>query len=176
MSMAIRYRKMLGLALTLFAVSISSAADAASYEFTWNGEGGYKMEGAFSISDDLAKKAYIDKSAIECFWIQGYRSDVPIGSWSVGDLTPETTWSFGFKPQDLEFQMAGNRNEWNMNGTGRGCGKDGFGFHAGSYAQDICINNRLITASQVTPRTPMMATRNDKIKFKSGDCIHFLSS
>jgi len=169
-------RKIIVGVLSLLAVSAASAASAASYEFTWTGANGYKMEGAFSIADDLTEAKFIDESAIECFWVQGYRAEAKVGSWSVGDLTPETTWSFGFKPQDLQFQMSGNRNEWNMNGSGRGCGKDGFGFHAGSYAQDVCINDRLIRASQVTPNTPMQATRNDKIKFKSGDCIHFLSS
>jgi len=174
MSKTMKFRNMRGLALAVLAISLSSVVHAASYEFTWTGSNGYKMQGAFSISDDLAEAKFIDESAIECFWIKGFHVDKDVGSWTIRDLTPETTWTLNFSPSTLTFQTNGNRNqEWNMRGSGRGCGKDGFGFHAGNAAQDVCINDRLIVASQVSRYKPMTARRNDEIKFGSKACLYF---
>ena len=37
--------------------------------------------------------------------------------------------------------------------------------------QDVCVNRKLIRASQIAPQTILKATRNNDIRFKSGDCI-----
>jgi hypothetical protein len=38
------------------------------------------------------------------------------------------------------------------------CGKPGFGFNSGNYAQDICVNGTYIQASSIDPATPLTAT------------------
>jgi len=169
-------RYMKGLVMGLLALSIGSAAQAASYQFTWTGSDGYKLEGALSISNSLAQAKHVDQTAIECFWIQGYRGEALVGRWSIGQLTPKTSWSLSFEPQASQFRTGGQSSTgafgqaWNMNGTGRGCGIGGFGFNVGGAAQDICINNKLVRSSQMPPETPLKAMRNDKIKFSPDDC------
>jgi len=174
MKRTIEMKRLLGGFFSLaFSVFVSSTVQAASYEFTWTGSNGYRLEGALSIPDNLAKSTFIDESAIECFWIQGFHRDEPVGAWSIRQLMAETTWTLKFEPKNLRFRTSGSGNqEWNMNGTGRGCGKDGFGFHAGSAAQDICIDNRLIRSSEVPSETPLKARRNDRIKFKVSQCVY----
>jgi hypothetical protein len=156
----------------LMALMAAPFATAADYEFSWTGSNNYRLEGAFSISDDLAGSVRIDETDVDCFWIRGFRNNAPIGSWSLRDLTDSTTWTLNFNPSNSQFRVGSNSQEWNMNGAGTGCGENGFGFHAGSYAQDVCINNKLIRPSQILPRTPMTATRNDAIKFSAAECIY----
>jgi len=162
--------------LALLMLSIPANAQAASYDFLWTGANGYKMMGAISIPDDLTKAGHIDESAVDCFWIKGLRNNKAIGQWSLGELTPETSWNLNFEPVTLRFRTGGHTSstygqEWNMDGGGRNCGIGSFGFNVGSAAQDICINSRLIWASQVPPKKPLTVTRNDKIKFEAADCV-----
>lgn len=164
------------IAVVLIGSFTASNSQAASYEFTWKGSGGYWLEGAFSIPDRLADADFIDERNVQCFKINGYHGETAIGQWSLGDLTPETFWSLNFEPAKLQFRTGGLSygpygQEWNMDGTGTSCGKNGFGFNAGGGWQDVCVNRKLIRASQIAPQTILKATRNNDIRFKSGDCI-----
>jgi hypothetical protein len=164
------------LVLVLLAISVPLTGHAASYQFSWTGSNGYRLEGALSIPDALDQENHIDERAVECFWIKGYRGDNAVGQWDIGQLMPETNWSLNFEPQTLRFRTGGLSTgsfgqEWNMNGNGRGCGAGGFGFNAGGYAQDVCINNALIRLSQVPSETPLTAIRNDQIRFNATTCI-----
>jgi hypothetical protein len=59
---------------------------------------------------------------------------------------------------------------WNMDGFGRNCGPGGFGFNIGGAAQDICVDGRLIVASQVPPPTPLAATPAPGLSFPPDAC------
>jgi len=161
--------------LALSVACLPAAASAASYEFTWTGSNGYRVEGALAISDTLTRSDLITTHDVECFRITGYHNDRLLGHWNLGDLTPETSWNVNFKPKALRFPMGGSSlgregQEWNMNGNGNSCGPDGFGFNSGTFAQDICVNGRIIVPSQVSRYKPLSATRNDDIEFKAHDC------
>ena len=174
--MIIKFRKINGLFLTLMLMLISSFCYAASYQFSWVGSDGYRLEGAFSIPDSLAQEKHIDERAVKCFWIAGYRSDNPVGQWNISQLTNETNWRLNFEPQSLRFRTGGHSQsqfgqEWNMNGFGTGCGEDGFGFNSGNVSQDICINNQWIKSSIISPKTSFPAIRNDQLLFEAADCI-----
>lgn len=158
------------------AASVAVPAGAASYRFEWVGAGGYRFEGAISIPDDLAQAAHVDEKAVRCFRIVGFRDDEQVGRFGLGALTPQSYWSVNFEPKALRFRTGGssygpNGQEWNMNGSGVGCGAGGFGFNAGDATQDLCIDDRLIFASQIARDTPLSVTRADEIRFTAEDCI-----
>jgi hypothetical protein len=46
---------------------------------------------------------------------------------------------------------------WNADGTATDCGPGGFGFNAGNFAQDFCLDGVWIEASGVPPETPFLA-------------------
>ena len=168
-------RNLYCLALFLFCGMVVSDARAASYEFSWTGSDGYWLDGAFSIPDALTNRDYIDEQHVSCFRIKGYQGKTELGKWSLGDVTPETHWNLNFEPNSLQFRTGGNSfgtngQEWNMNGFGVGCGRNGFGFNAGGAAQDICIDNKFISSSKIPANTPLKATRNDDIRFSANDC------
>lgn len=173
--MIIKFRKINGLFLTLMLMLMSSSCYAASYQFSWVGSDGYRLEGAFSIPGSLAQAKHIDERAVKCFWIAGYRSDNPVGQWNISQLTDETNWRLNFEPQSSRFRTGGHSQsqfgqEWNMNGFGIGCGEGGFGFNSGNATQDICINNLWIKSSIISPKTSLLAIRNDQIVFEAADC------
>ena len=60
---------------------------------------------------------------------------------------------------------------WNMDGGGYNCGQGGFGFNIGDFAQDICVDNTLIQASQIDPHTPLGAERDDAHTFGPQACL-----
>jgi len=168
--------------LALLVTSTPLTAQAASYSFTWEGSNGYRLEGAFSIPDRLSASEYVDQTEVGCFRIQGFQSDKPIGLWGLAQLTPETNWKFNFEPMNLRIRTGGSSvrsrfgQEWNMNGRGNNCGHDQIGFNSGTAAQDICLDNKLIYASQVPSNTPLKAVRNDDIEFTKNDCEYTLTS
>jgi hypothetical protein len=68
-----------------------------------------------------------------------------------------------FDPQQMVFLTGGSfqglhPQDWNANGNVTNCGKPGFGFNSGNYAQDICVNGTYIQASSIDPATPLTAT------------------
>ena len=173
---------MIRLTLALLVTLTPFTAQAASYSFTWQGANGYRIEGAFSIPDRLVKTDYVSQTHVECFRIQGLHLDKSIGIWGLAQLTPETNWKFNFEPVNLVIRTGGSSarsrfgQEWNMNGRGNNCGKGQIGFNSGTAAQDICLDNKLIYASQVPSNTPLQARRNDEIEFSRNDCEYALTS
>ncbi len=150
------------------------AADL-TWRFEWQGNGGYEMRGAIAIDAALAERDYVYAEDVECFVVEGYHEDKPIGRWALGMKTDETSWSLTFRPKQDAFEVFGEESPmpqaWNMNGFGNDCGREGFGFNIGNAAQDLCLNGQLVTASQVTPSRPFPATRDDAVSFPADACL-----
>jgi len=97
------------------------------------------------------------------FEITGYNRLVPIGSWTLNDLYPGTTWHLRFDPQTLTFPTGGSfpgdyAQGWNADGNVQDCGRRGFGFNSGNYSQDVCLFGTWVEQSAIDPATPFHAT------------------
>ena len=144
---------------------LSSSATAAEFNFCWAGAGGYTMTGRIAFPDDLLDAPIITERDVTAFEITGYEHGVAIGRWSMSDRTPSTTWHLRFDPETLTFPTGGSfpgeRSQgWNANGEVTDCGRRGFGFNSGNYAQDICLYGVWIAQSSIPPETPFRATPN----------------
>lgn len=145
-----------------FAIVFAQTTFAQTYTFEWNGASGYSMRGAMLLSRQAPSEGIVTGNDVTCFEIYGFQDGQQIGSWNLKNRTNDTTWRLHFDAGRHAFLAIGDGigmpQAWNMDGAGRNCGADGFGFNLGSFAQDICLDNTLIVASQVPPPTPLPAT------------------
>lgn len=149
-------------ALTFGLATAALPADTARFQFCWVGEGGYTMRGMIGFPTDLLGTGIITQSQVTEFRIVGFRDELPVGSWSLEQLTPETSWELYFDTRSLEFPTGGYSSEqsyqqWNANGSVDNCGEGGFGFNGGNLYQDVCIDSAWITDSSIEPSTPFPA-------------------
>lgn len=149
-------------------------AEDAAFRFVWEGANGYEMRGAMSFDAALLGQEQVRARDLTCFEMQGRRDGAPVGRWALGMLDEETTWRLTFLPQSTSFAVFGPGHlmpqAWNMDGAGTDCGEGGFGFNIGNAAQDLCLNNRLVVASQVDPFRPFPAVRDDKAELPGDAC------
>ncbi|WP_353473194.1 hypothetical protein PVT71_03935 [Salipiger sp. H15] len=161
--------------LVLLAGAGGAGAADLGWRFDWQGNGGYEMRGAIAFDAALAERDYVYAEDVECFVVEGYHEGKPIGRWALGMKTDKTSWALTFRPKESAFEVFGPESPmpqaWNMNGFGTDCGQEGFGFNIGNAAQDLCLNGRLLTASQVTPSRPFPATRDDAVSFPGDACL-----
>ncbi|MEM1272484.1 MAG: hypothetical protein AAGF88_01635 [Pseudomonadota bacterium] len=149
-------------ALTLALTSAAKPAETARFEFCWIGNSGYTMQGVIGFPAELLGTGIITDAQVTEFRIVGLLNDVPVGAWSLGDLTPTTSWELYFDTTTLEFPTGGysgaqSYQQWNANGEVNDCGVGGFGFNGGNLYQDVCIDNTWITDSSIAPATPFPA-------------------
>lgn len=154
---------MIRLSLALFLAG--TTASAAQFNFCWAGAGGYTMTGTIAFSDNLLDAPLVTERDVTGFAITGYERGVQIGQWDMADRTASTTWHLRFEPRTLTFPTGGsfpgdNSQGWNANGEVDDCGRRGFGFNSGNYAQDICLYGVWIAQSSIPPETPFRATPN----------------
>lgn len=164
-----------GLAALMLCAVTGRAAASEIYRFTWRGADQYRVEGAFQLREDVDQPIAREED-LRCFEIRGYRGDTAVGAWGLGLLTPETAWRFGFDRAAGEFLVGGlsygpNGQQWNMFGDGAGCGTGGFGFNAGSAGQDVCVDDRMRSASRIAPGTPLAAERDPAATFSDFACL-----
>lgn len=158
-----------------FVVCLASMAQAqeATYRFSWQGGNGYTFEGALSFDAQRAGPI-VRETDVTCFEVFGYRNEASIGEWNLSMLDGETTWRLHFLASESRFFVEGEDiwmpQAWNMRGDGRGCGPDGFGFNLGNIAQDICIDDQVVIASQVSPFQAFPAERDDAYRFGPNAC------
>ena len=100
---------------------------------------------------------------VTAFRITGYERGVMIGQWDMSERGANTTWHLRFDPGSRVFPTGGSfpgeRSQgWNANGEVTDCGRRGFGFNSGNYAQDICLYGVWIAQSSIPPETPLFAT------------------
>lgn len=132
---------------------------AAEFEFCWIGNNGFVMSGNMTVPDQALAQISVTESDVTEFEIFGTRSGVSIGSWSLSDLTPQTSWNLNFDPAEMQFATGGYSDtpqgqQWNANGSVNNCGANGFGFNSGGGGQDVCVKNLYRTESIVAPDTP----------------------
>ncbi len=151
--------------VTLIAAALAFAAQpaaAAKFHFCWLGGAGYTMRGLIEFPDALLNTGIITQDQVTNFAIFGYHDGIPVGSWTLSQLSPATTWELYFDTNTRAFPMGGYSLEssyqaWNANGTVDNCGATGFGFNGGNLYQDICIANTWIEPSSIDPLTPLQA-------------------
>ncbi len=150
-----------------------ATAQTATYQFSWQGAGGYSMKGAVQFAGTSGLNILTEQD-VQCFEVFGFKDEAPVGSWFLGNLTPQTTWRLHFDVSQSSFLVVGDGvpmpQAWNMDGGGYNCGVDGFGFNLAGYAQDLCINNDLIEESQVPPPQPFPATQVENHGFSDPGC------
>jgi len=152
-------RRPLALCLALLS---AAPLQAATFQFCWIGGGGYTMEGTIEFPDSLLDTGLITEEDVTGFRILGRYNGVPIGSWSLDQRLPDTSWTLFFDTSSLEFPTGGIRSQgsyqaWNAHGQVNDCGEGGFGFNAGNYAQDVCVDNTFVTVSSIDRDTPLKA-------------------
>jgi hypothetical protein len=160
-------------AFAILTLATAARGEDVAYSFTWEGAGGYVMHGALAF-DAASAGPLVRENDVQCFVIEGFRDDEPIGRWALGQLTEETTWTLTFSPAQSAFvvysPMATMPQAWNMDGFGENCGDPGFGFNIGNFAQDLCVDGELARESQIAPARPFPATRDDGYVFPSDGC------
>ena len=139
-------------------ILLATPATAETYAFCWVGAAGYTMEGVIGYPDGAS--GIVTEDDVTAFAITGYRDGVPVGSWSLADRTPETTFELRFDADRLAFPTGGSRaggtyQAWNADGEVENCGDPGFGFNGGNNAQDVCVDGTFIEASGIAPDTPL---------------------
>lgn len=151
----------------LAALLAATPLHAAQFQFCWVGANGYTMEGVIEFPDAFLNTGLITETDVTGFQIIGFLDGVALGSWDMADLTAQTSWTLRFDTDALRFPTGGIRQdntyqEWNANGQVNDCGAvDGFGFNAGNYAQDVCVNNVWIEDSSIDPQIPLFAQPMD---------------
>lgn len=148
--------------LTAAAMLWGTTADAALVYICWVGGNGYTMTGSMEFPDDLLTAPMITEADVTRFKISGYFEGQLIGTWNMADRTETTTWYLRYFPQEMRFptneEVPGPFDQgWNADGTATDCGISGFGFNAGNYAQDFCLNGIWVEPSGVPPETPFFA-------------------
>ncbi len=149
-------------ALALAATLSATTADAAMVYICWVGANGYTMTGSMDFPDSLADADMITEADVTRFKIAGYFEGQLIGTWDLADRTETTTWYLRYFPREMRFptnaEVPGLIDQgWNADGTATDCGPGGFGFNAGNYAQDFCLDGVWIEPSGVPPETPFFA-------------------
>ena len=154
-------RNMQAIMVCMFA--FAPTAQAAVLNLCWTGGSGYTMTGRMELPDSAMRKSMVREDDVSAFKITGYLNGVRVGSWNMRDRTADTSWALYFDPQSFTFLTAFDlgrqvSQEWNANGNVDDCGTPGFGFNAGNYAQDVCINGVYIEPSSIDPETTLFAT------------------
>ena len=143
--------------------AFAPAVNAAVLNICWTGGSGYTMTGRMELPDSAMRKSMVRETDVTAFKITGYLNNARVGSWNLIERAEITSWSLYFDPQTFTFPTAIDLNlpvsqEWNANGDVDDCGTPGFGFNAGNYAQDVCINGVYIEPSSIDPETTIFAT------------------
>jgi hypothetical protein len=147
------------------AVSLAVAASPSQAELVylcWQGSNGYTMTGTMEFPDSLTSAPMITEADVTRFKISGYLEQTLIGTWDLADRTETTTWYLRYMPAEMRFPTNGEvpgtiDQGWNADGTATDCGNPGFGFNAGNYAQDFCLDGVWVEPSGVPPSTPFLA-------------------
>ena len=121
------------------------------------------MTGRMVLPDAALGKALVRETDVTAFKITGYHEGTRLGSWNMDALTDATSWVLHFHPESLSFPMPTDlglpmTQLWNANGNVDDCGVPGFGFNAGNFAQDVCVDGVYIEPSSIDPDTRLFAT------------------
>lgn len=145
------------------ALGLAPAAQAAQFNFCWQGAGGYTMTGVIGFPDAALSKSVVTERDVTRFEITGYENLIAVGRWTLNDRKAGSTFHVRFDPRTLTFPTGGSfpgdySQGWNAGGEVTDCGAKGFGFNSGNYAQDICLYGVWMDRSSIHPDTPMTVT------------------
>ena len=151
-----------GLILTLIVSLLAAPSRAATVWICWQGANGYTMSGRMEFPDTLLDAEMITEADVTAFEITGYRDGIALGSWSLAARQDRQTWYLRYLPREGVFptdeRVPGPFDQgWNADGTATDCGPGGFGFNAGNYAQDFCLDGVWLEDSGMPPSTPFYA-------------------
>lgn len=144
------------------AMSFAATAQAEVVYICWQGDNGFTMAGRMEFPDALSNAPMITEAEVTAFVITGYLDGRALGRWDAAKRRPDATWYLRYFPQEMRFPVNGEvegwfDQGWNADGDAMDCGAGGFGFNAGNYAQDFCLNGRWIEESGMPPPTPFYA-------------------
>lgn len=148
--------------LVLFAVLTATPSWAALVHFCWAGSNGYTMTGSMEFPDALLDAPVITEADVTRFRIAGFKDGQLIGTWDMATREPDDTWYLRYFPREMLFPTNGEvpgpfDQGWNADGTAMDCDKGEWGFNAGNYAQDFCLDGQWIEESGVEPQKPFRA-------------------
>lgn len=144
---------------------LATPAQAVELFFCWQGANDYTMRGSMQFPDDRLSRRIVTEADITAFEIEGFHQGNPIGTWSLSDRTPDTTWYLRYNTKEQGFLIikpfvTGYTQGWNANGNVDDCGEGGFGFNAGSGGQDVCVNGEFIRDSTIALDTPIQVSND----------------
>lgn len=142
----------------------AAPARAELVHFCWAGSNGYTMTGSMEFPDALADADVITEAQLTRFRIAGFLNGAPIGTWDMATRAPDDTWYLRYFPKAMLFPTNGEvpgpfDQGWNADGTAQDCDGGEWGFNAGNYAQDFCLDGVWIEESGVEPQKPFVAQR-----------------
>jgi hypothetical protein len=148
--------------LALLLALWAQPAPAALVHFCWAGSNGYTMTGSMEFPDALKAADVITEGDVTRFRIAGFKDGEPIGTWDAGERGENDTWYLRYFPRTMRFptngEVAGPFDQgWNADGTAADCDEGEWGFNAGNYAQDFCLDGTWIKESGVEPQKPFIA-------------------
>ena len=129
----------------------------------WVGANGYTMTGRMELPDSKMLQTVVTEDDVTAFKVSGYRKGELLGTWDANRRGASDTWHLRFDPAGLQFMVgsrfAGTASQgWNADGSVENCGAAGFGFNAGDFSQDLCVNGMYIEDSSIDPTTPLLGT------------------
>ena len=138
------------LATSVAVLSMSVAAQAATYAISFSGASGSSMTGTLEFDDSLMGTGVIDETDIDELSIEVFLNGVSQGSRSlIGDGLGSTasTFNLNFDTDIGQFVVGGfsagaTGQDWFTDVGGNGC--DTVGFSSGSGAQGVCVNGSFI--------------------------------
>ncbi|WP_210529194.1 hypothetical protein [Rubellimicrobium arenae] len=147
---------------TLLIALWAQPSQAALVHFCWAGSDGYTMTGSMEYPDSLAQADVITEAEVTRFRIAGFKDGNLIGTWDMGSRGENDTWYLRYWPRLMQFptnsEIPGPFDQgWNADGTAADCDEGEFGFNAGNYAQDFCLDGVWIEESGVEPQKPFIA-------------------
>jgi hypothetical protein len=141
---------------------LAAPAQAELVHFCWAGSNGYTMTGAMEFPDALLSAPLITEADVTRFKIAGSRDGTLIGTWDMETRQPDDTWYLRYWPDRMQFPTNGEvlgpfDQGWNADGTAMDCDAGEFGFNAGNYAQDFCLDGVWVEESGIAPSVPFIA-------------------
>lgn len=154
--MLIPLRNLALLTIAVAAIGPWTPSEAAGFNISWTGANDYTMQGMFSFDGSLLNTGVIDESAVDTFMIEGFLSNVSVGTWDffADGLVGEDTFNLNFDTDVLQFVVGGlstgpQGQNWGTSAAGMTCEATAFGFSSGSSSQALCTSGAFNLSSSI---------------------------
>jgi hypothetical protein len=154
-------------AAAILAAAPVASGEAATYNFSWTGGGGYTMAGSFGFDDALLNTGPITGASLTSFTMSVFLNGVSQATWALSDgVAPAAIFNFNFDTTAGVLLVGGGSGSptgqsWNVEQGGAfACSTAGFS--SGSGNQGVCVNGTPQAASFIlTGNSTLTATRAD---------------